>query len=197
MLNITFNHDVVSLIDSISADDDALDKARSIIHFHALSQPYIIKDLYGIDLTTEAIDDDDPLWNSIPPDLRTKSSVLEKCFRTCTTDEEQFIMLFLFESQRKTAIEIFRAYETYSRVDEIIKKIADEQGSELNSMQQIKVLLLKEKLKHLKELDEFFKFVKASSGSYDIFKALVPDNNPVQYLLGKLSVIMDSLGEEE
>lgn len=197
MLNITFDHKSNELTSAFFADEAVLDKVRSLILYHSLSQPYLIKDLYGYDLAREDLGKESDFIKEVPADIRTESAVLEKCLKSCTSDIEQITTILLFKEQRSTAIEIYKAYETYQHLDDLNQMIADVLGDELSEEQQAKMVMLKEVLQHMNELEDLFEYVKASSGSYDIFKSLVPDNNPVQFLLSKLQSIIKRLEDDK
>lgn len=198
MLNINFDHKSNDLIAAFSADKNVLDKVRSLILYHSLSQPYLIKDLYGYDLARQDVDNDPSFHESVPVEIRMVSAVLEKCFMSCTSDIEQFTTLLLFKEQRSTAIEIYKAYETYQHIDQINDAILKTlENHEVSIEQQMSLLTLRETIKNMSELEDLFEYVRASSGSYDIFKSLVPNNNPVQFLLSKLQNIIMRYEEED
>lgn len=197
MLNITFDHSRDNVMQAVLSDNTALDKAKSLVLFHTICQPYVIQDQYGFDIVKEETHENDLFELTVPAQARTQSGVLEACLKYCTTDQEQLALLLVFTDQRKTALDIHKAYESFSRIDEIAAEIAKKLGGQLSGSQQLKLELLKSKLQHISELDELFEFIKASNGSYDIFKSLVPDGEPIKYLLSKLHNILNSFGDDD
>ncbi len=182
MININFDHNNGSMLASIGATKEDFDNAISKVLYFTMSRPFVVKDLYGVDIL---LDDDDSM---VPKSLMAKSSVLENSLQKAANEHEQLLILMLFEKQYDVAREMLALYTGYRRMDDIKQMLADREELPLELM--LKMEIFKHKMKHISELDEMFEYISASSGNYDIFKSLVPSESPVNYLLGKLKGIL-------
>ncbi len=170
------------MLASIGATKEDFDNAISKVLYFTMSRPFVVKDLYGVDIL---LDDDDSM---VPKSLMAKSSVLENSLQKAANEHEQLLILMLFEKQYDVAREMLALYTGYRRMDDIKQMLADREELPLELM--LKMEIFKHKMKHISELDEMFEYISASSGNYDIFKSLVPSESPVNYLLGKLKGIL-------
>lgn len=170
------------MLASMGATQEDFDNAISKVLYFTMSRPFVVKDLYGVDIL---LDDDDSM---VPKSLMSKSHVLDSALQKAVTEPEQLLTLLLFEKQYETAKEILAVHTGYKRMDEIKQLLIDKDDLPLELM--LKMEIFKHKMKHISELDEMFEYISASSGNYDIFKSLIPSDTPVEYLLGKLKGIL-------
>lgn len=165
MFNVEFNHDGVKMHETFNISDDRAKRIYSIMFFETISSFMLAGDLFDN-------------WDDSPRNLITKSGKLERVLSKIQNDQEKYYVLACYFIE---ATKIEHVLEKYAK-SRLITNLKFESLSNDKTKELIMDILKTLGEEIFKDLDNIIDKIKISNDDFNIFLALLDNDDPDEYI---------------